>query len=237
LRDVTSDSFPGFNMNITDQRRADIWISELRAFAKAGTMPQFMIVRLPNDHTSGASAGAPSPKAAFADNDLALGRMVEALSATPFWSSTAMFVVEDDAQNGPDHVDSHRSPFLVISPWAKSGVIHRFTNTTDAIRTMEELLGLESLSQFDYFGRPLRDIWRETPDTSRYVALTPKQSLKDVNPRRTAAAEMSKSLSFETEDSQDEAIFNRALWMTLKGDRVPMPAPRRMSQLELLRAR
>ena len=237
LRDVTCDSFPGFDTKIPDQRRADVWISELRDFDKSGSMPQFVIVRLPNDHTSGASVGYPTPKAMFADNDLALGRMVEALSRTQFWSSTAMFVVEDDAQNGPDHVDSHRAPFLLISPWAKPGVVHRFANTTDVIRTMEELLGLESLSQFDYFGRPLRDVWRDAPDTTRYVATVPTQSLTEMNPRRTAAATLSRSLNFDAEDTQDETQFNRVLWMAIKGEHTPMPAPRRMSQLELIRAR
>jgi DNA-binding beta-propeller fold protein YncE len=230
-------TFPGFNMNISDQHRADLWIAELQQFVARGAMPQLMIVRLPNDHTSGASAGALSPKAFMADNDLALGRMVEALSKTPFWSSSAFFVVEDDAQNGPDHVDSHRAPFLVISPWAKSGLVHRFVNTTDAMRTMEELLGLGSLSQFDHFGRPLRDIWRSTPDTSRYLALTPRQSLAERNPPRGRAGELSKSLDFEIEDVAEEETFNQVLWMAIKGDRVPMPRPRRMSQLELIRLR
>jgi len=237
LRANTCDSFPGFNMNITDQHRADIWISELKAFDRAGTMPQLMIVRLPNDHTSGAAAKAPTPKAAVADNDLALGRMVEALSQTQFWSSSAMFVVEDDAQNGPDHVDSHRAPFLLISPWAQRGVVHRFVNTTDVIRTMEDLLGLESLSQFDYFGRALHDVWRATPDTGRYRTLVPKQSLAERNPTRTAAAELSRGLALDVEDEADEDLFNRVLWMSLKGSSRPMPAPTRMSQLELIRLR
>ena len=172
MRAYTNSAFPGFDLKIPDQHRADIWIAELRAFARADTMPRLMIVRLPNDHTSGAAANAPSPKAAFADNDLALGRMIDALSQTKFWRESAVFVVEDDAQNGPDHIDSHRAPFLLVSPWAKSGVTHRFANTTDVIATMEELLGLDALSQFDFYGRPLRDVWRTTPDTSRYVAET-----------------------------------------------------------------
>ena len=237
VRPFTSDSFPGFDLKISDQRRADVWISELRAFDRAGAMPQLMIVRLPNDHTSGAAADAATPKAAFADNDLALGRMVEALSHTKFWSSSAMFVLEDDAQNGPDHVDSHRSPFLLISPWAKSGIVHRFANTTDAMATMEELLGIDALSQFDFFGKPLRDVWRATPDTSRYSALVPKQSLTEKNPKKTAAAELSKRLDFSKEDVQDEALFNRVLWMSLKSEQRAMPKPTRMSQLELIRAK
>ena len=124
----------------------------------------------------------------MADNDLALGRMVEALSKSPFWKSTVVFVLEDDAQNGPDHVDSHRSPFFAISPWAADGVFHRFANTTDVLATIEEILGLGTLSQFDHFGRPLHEIWRNTPDLRPYVALTPAVSLDEVNPPATRDA-------------------------------------------------
>src|SRR6185437_15957945 len=103
----TNPDFPGFDMSIPDQRRADVWIEELAHFSRRGTMPALQIVRLPNDHTAGARAGMPTPRAYMADNDLALGRMIEALSRSPFWKNTVVFVVEDDAQNGPDHVDSH----------------------------------------------------------------------------------------------------------------------------------
>ena len=108
LAGTTNRDFPGFGQTIPDQRRADIWIAELQQYVQRGEMPALEIVRLPNDHTSGARAGLPTPRAAFADNDLALGRMVEALSRSPFWRNTVMIVLEDDAQNGPDHVDSHR---------------------------------------------------------------------------------------------------------------------------------
>ncbi|HEX4684634.1 MAG TPA: alkaline phosphatase family protein, partial [Gemmatimonadaceae bacterium] len=150
---TSNPTYPNFNLAIRDQHRADVWISELQRYAKTDSMPALEIVRLPNDHTSGAAVGAPTPRAHFADNDLALGRMIEALSRSPFWKNTVVFVVEDDAQNGPDHVDGHRAPVFVISPWSRSGALHRFTNTTDVLRTIEEILGLESLSQFDYFGR------------------------------------------------------------------------------------
>ncbi len=117
-------------------------------------MPTLETVRLPNDHTSGAMAGRPSPRAAYADNDLALGRMIEALSNSPFWKNTVVFVLEDDAQNGPDHVDVHRSPLLVISAYNRAGTIHRFANTTDVLRTIEEIVGLGSMSQFDLLRPP-----------------------------------------------------------------------------------
>ena len=232
----TSREFPGFDMDISDQRRADVWISELQQFDTKGTMPQLQIVRLPNDHTSGASAGKPTPQAYMADNDLALGRMIEALSKTRFWEKTAVFVLEDDAQAGPDHVDSHRSVLLVISPWARAGVQHRFVNTTDAIATMEALLGLDALSPFDHYGRVLREIWRETPDTRPYVALRPSVPLTDRNPQRGTGALDSRKLDLRYEDVADEELFNKILWATIKGPKAPYPGPTRMSAAELLRS-
>jgi len=217
--------------------RADVWIAELREFIAKGSFPQLSIVRLPNDHTAGASAGLPTPRAYMADNDLALGRMIEALSRSPFWKETVVFVLEDDAQNGPDHVDSHRTPFLVISPYNRAGVYHRFTNTTDAIATMEEILGLASLSQFDYDGRPLRDIWTDKPDLRPHVALIPSTPLDELNPATGRGAEESATLELQFEDIADEDLFNQVLWRAIKGERVPYPGPTRMSVLEFKRAR
>src|SRR5262249_33292858 len=157
-------------------------------------------------------AGSPTPRAFMADNDLALGRVIEALSKSPFWKSTAVFVLEDDSQNGPDHVDSHRSVLLVISPWSKGGVVHRFANTTDVLVTIEEILGLDQLSQFDYYGRPLRDIWATAPDTREYQALTPSVSLSERNVAWGPGARESERLSFAFEDQADDDAFNRVLW-------------------------
>ncbi|HEX6745963.1 MAG TPA: bifunctional YncE family protein/alkaline phosphatase family protein [Longimicrobium sp.] len=234
LAGTTHPRFPGFDQWIPDQRRADIWIEELREHARRGQMPALEIVRLPNDHTSGARAGAPTPRAAFADNDLALGRMVEALSRSPFWRSTVMFVLEDDAQNGPDHVDSHRSLLLVISAWNRPGTVSRFANTTDVIRTIEEILGLQSLSHFDGFGRPLREIWAAEPDLSPYAAITPVQPLDEKNPPNTALARASARLDLRMEDVADEELFNRILWEAIKGPGVPYPGTRRMPALEAI---
>ena len=233
----TDSLFPWFDMRISDQRRADLWLAQLRRWEAAGDMPALQIMHLPHDHTEGASEGYETPKAMVADNDLALGRIVEAISRSRFWESTAVFVLEDDAQNGPDHVDSHRSPLLVISPWSRPGVYHRFANTTDVLRTIEELLGLGALSQFDYFGRPLRDIWSDTPDVSPYTPLTPAQRLDEMNPPRTRAARDSRRLDLSRVDAADMELFNRVLWMSVKGERVPYPGARRMSALEARRAR
>ena len=237
LRSHTNPEFPPFNLDIPDQERADIWLADLAGFTAKSAMPQLQIVRLPNDHTSGGKAGAPSPRAQVADNDLALGRMIEALSKSPFWKSTLVVVVEDDAQNGSDHVDSHRSVLLLISAWNRAGVYHRFTNTTDVIATIERVLGLGSLSQFDHFGRPVTEIFADAPDLRPYSALTPSINLGERNPSGSRDARESAALDLRYEDMADEALFNRILWRMIKGDGAPYPAARRMSALEYARAR
>jgi hypothetical protein len=142
-----------------------------------------------------------------------------------------VFVVEDAAQDGPDHVDSHRSVLLVISPYSRGRVFHRFANTTDVLATMEDILGLGRMSQFDHYGRPLREIWDATPDLTPYVALKPAVPLDEKNPTRGAMAEASKRLTLDKEDTSNDDLFNRILWKTIKGDQ-PYPGPKRMSALD-----
>jgi sugar lactone lactonase YvrE len=233
----TSAAYPAYDLSIPDQRRADAWIADLQGFVKSGRMPALQILHLPNDHTAGARPGLPTPRAYMADNDLALGRIVEALSKTPFWRSTAVFVLEDDAQAGPDHVDSHRSVLLVLSPYSRAGVVHRFANTTDVLATIEEILGLGSLSQFDHFGRPLRELFTAKADLTPYTALIPAVPLTELNPTDGPAAKESALLDLRSPDASPDDLFNRILWRTLKGDGVEMPAPRRLSLLELIRSR
>jgi hypothetical protein len=237
LRAHTNPDFPAYDLEIRDQRRADVWLAEFNEWVRRGSMPRLQIMRLPNDHTSGARAGAPTPRAHMADNDLALGRIIEALSKSPFWKNTVVFVLEDDAQNGPDHVDSHRSPLFVISPYSAGGVIHRFANTTDVLLTIEEILGLGSLSQFDHYGQPLREIWRAEPDLRPYAVLVPAANLDEVNPPNTPEARESARLDLRFEDIADEDLFNRILWRTIKGRSVPYPGIRRVPLLELARAK
>src|SRR6185295_3527848 len=153
-----------------------------------------------------------------ADNDLALGRIVEALTRSRYWSSTVMFVLEDDAQDGPDHVDSHRSPLLVVSPYGKRGVVHRFANTTDVLATIDQALHLGALSKYDQFGRPLAGVFADRPDTSAYVALAPRVSRHEANrDSTTAAARLTRQLDFSEADRADFALFNPVLWQMLKG--------------------
>ncbi|HEY6225008.1 MAG TPA: bifunctional YncE family protein/alkaline phosphatase family protein [Gemmatimonadales bacterium] len=233
----TDPRYPSFDMAITDQTRIDVWLDAFHRWVAQGTMPALQILHLPCDHTAGALPGMRTPRAMVADNDLALGRLVDALSRSPFWKNTVVFVMEDDAQNGPDHVDSHRSPLLVISAYSKSGVFHRFTNTTDALRTMEGILKLDALSQYDHYGHPLREIWRDTPDTAPFAALTPAVPLAEQNPAGTRAARESRKLDFSVVDAADMDSFNRVLWMAVKGEQAPYPGTHRMSAIEARRSR
>jgi hypothetical protein len=164
-----------------------------------------------------------------------LGRIVEAVSNSPYWKDTVFFVLEDDAQDGPDHVDSHRSVLLVISAYNRGGLIHRFVNTTDALATIEEILGLDKLSQFDFFGRPLREIFNSKPDLTPYVALKPEQPLNELNPANGPTAKASLELNLDQVDAADEDAFNRTLWSLIKGLQ-PYPGTKRTSSLEIVRA-
>ena len=237
LGEVTSPDYPPFDMKIPDQRRVDAWIRELDGYAAKGTMPALEIMHLPGDHLAGTRPGYCTPRACMADNDLALGRLVEALVKSPFWKSTAVFVVEDDAQAGPDHVDSHRSVLLVISAWSRPGTVHRFVNTTDVLATIEEILGLAPLSQFDRYGRPLREIWSAEPDLTPWTPLVPSQRLDEVNLAGAPGARESRALDLARADLIDDARYNRILWRAVKGEAVPFPGARRMSTLDLARGR
>jgi DNA-binding beta-propeller fold protein YncE len=235
LAPYTSPDYPAYDLTISDQVRTDAWLKEFNEFVRHDNLPRLEIMHLPGDHTSGGRPGRPTPKAHMADNDLALGRIVEAVSNSRYWKDTVFFVLEDDAQAGPDHVDSHRSVLLVISAYNHGGVIHRFVNTTDVFATIGDILGLDRLSQFDYYGRPLREIFTDTPNLTPYVALKPEQPLDEMNPPTGPAAEASLELNFDRVDAADEDAFNRILWSIIKGPQ-PYPGTKRMSSLDIARA-
>ena len=232
--DISPDYVP-FDLVTQDQRRADVWIAELQRFVRDGNMPQLEVVWLPMDHLTAARPGKCTPFACMADNDLALGRIAQALSHSLYWKDTVVFVVEDDAQAGPDHVDSHRAPFYAISAYNRPGTVHRFINTTDVVAAIEDILGMGRLSKFDYFSRSLADIFAATPDLTPFDPITPKQDLKAKNPEKTAAARMSEGLDFSAPDRVDDRVYNRILWLMLKGD-VPQPTVHNRAPLHALEA-
>ncbi len=237
LAPYTSRTYLPFDMRVPDQRRVDAWVAEFRDYERSGRLPALEIMHLPRDHTAGARPHWATPRACMADNDLALGRIVETLSRSRFWRNTVVFVLEDDAQDGPDHVDSHRSVLFAISAWNRGGVVHRFVNTTDVVATIEEILGLGSLSQFDHFGRPLRDIWLPRPDLHPYAALPETQSMSEVNLAGGPDARRSARMDLAAADRVDDELFNRVLWRAIKGPRARYPAVHRIGTQEYVRAR
>ncbi len=176
------------------------------------------------DHTSGTRPGAYTPQACVASNDLALGRLVEAVSNSKYWPETAIFVIEDDAQNGPDHVDAHRTVGLVISPYAKRKVLDSTQYTTvSMIRTMELILGLEPLSQYDAAANPMFACFTDTPDLTTYKAENARIDLKAKNGSLAYGAERSLKMDFSEYDKIDDFELNEILWRSIKGADAPLP--------------
>ena len=218
--------YHSFDMDYPDVKRAERFISELNRFEKEGEMPRLQIVRLPNDHTSGTSPGKISPAAAVADNDLALGQVIEAVSNSKFWAQTAIFVVEDDAQNGPDHIDAHRTVALVVSPYTKrKHVDSTMYSTSSMLRTMELILGMRPMSQFDAAATPMFESFQAKPDLRPYKAKPANIDLNERNTKLAWGADKSRKMDFTKEDAADDLILNEIIWKAIKGADSQMPAP------------
>ncbi|MXV16405.1 bifunctional YncE family protein/alkaline phosphatase family protein [Hufsiella ginkgonis] len=219
---------PGFNMDILDQVRADAWIHDFDSLLAINQVPQFSTIRISNDHTSGQAKGKYSPIASVADNDLAVGRMIEHLSKSSLWGTSVVFILEDDAQNGPDHVDAHRSPAYVVGPYVKrNAVIHEMYSTSGFLRTMELILGLPPMSQYDAGALPLFECFTSKPDLAPFIA-TP--ALVDINQRNVAVNKSSMRsdlFNFAKEDDVPDLELNEVVWKSVKGENSAMPAPRR----------
>jgi hypothetical protein len=221
-------------MDFLDQGRVDRFIGELARFEREGEMPRLQILRLPNDHTYGTSVGKRTPRAMVADNDLAFGRLVEAVSQSKFWPRIAIFVTEDDAQNGLDHVAGHRTVGLVISPWARrKAVDSTFYTTINMFRTIGQILGLPPANQFDLAAEPMFSAFGGEPDFSPCAALPNRIPLDEMNPplknlkgAERAMAEASLGMDMSEPDAAPEDALNRAIWHSVKGFRTPYPATR-----------
>jgi YVTN family beta-propeller protein len=203
------------------------WKREFDQFVKDGSLPQFEMVRLPCDHTSATRPGSRSPRAMVADNDYGVGQIVEAVSHSPYWKDTAIFVLEDDAQDGQDHVDAHRSiAFIVSSHLAPGAVDHHFYNTDSVLHTMEVLLGLPPMNQYDA-SAPLFPGFRPTPvNAAPYAAALPaKEIIGEINDENAYRARDSRKLDFSQADRVPDGIMNDILWHSIKGASAPMPAP------------
>ena len=216
--------YRGFDLNYPDVKRVEHYLSELKRFETEGDMPRLQIIRLPNDHTHGSSPGLPTPTAYLGDNDLALGRLVDAVSRSKFWPQTAIFVVEDDAQNGPDHVDAHRTTAFVISPYIRRHAVDSsLYSTSSMLRTIELILGLKPMSQFDAAARPMFNAFQPQPDLQPYAAKPANVDLEEKNSKQAWGGQI--KMNFAREDAADDLLLNEMVWRSVRGPDSPMPAP------------
>jgi hypothetical protein len=183
-----------------------------------------IVMRMGNDHTSGATAGKIAPLSSFADNDCGLGMVVEAVSKSKFWAKTAIFVLEDDAQNGPDHVDSHRSVMFALSPYTRRGIVDSsMYNTTSVLHTMALILGLKPMTHFDASSRPLAAAFAAQPNLTPYIAEPARISLTERNPAATSAARAAEKMDFDEADEADDDALNAMLWEMIRKSPAPPP--------------
>jgi YVTN family beta-propeller protein len=232
LNSIMVHDYPAWGIEeIPDVVRAQVFIAYVKRWEQEGTMPNLCIIHLPSDHTEGTSPGFPTPRASVADNDWALGQIVDAISHSRFWKETAIFVVEDDAQGGVDHVDGHRTVALAISPYVRRGAVDStFYAQQSMLRTIELILGLPPLSIFDLTSTPMRGSFHDVPDFAPYTAVEPQQSLTELNPiasalrgRARRAALQSAKMRFDIIDAAPSEILNQILWHDARGWSTPFP--------------
>jgi hypothetical protein len=203
-----------------DVAKANVFIRDLKAAEKTGVWPNLIVMSLPQDHTAGAYPGVIAPIAAVATNDAAIGMIVDAVSHSRFWSDTAIFVIEDDAQDGPDHVDDHRTVGLVASPYVRRGIVDSTLYTTSSfLRTMELILGLSPITTFDSMASPLYASFTDRPNFESYAGITPNVDLNAKNPPRGPDEEASLKMDFSAPDRADPYILNEILWHVVHASR------------------
>jgi hypothetical protein len=223
----------GFPSYVPDVYRADQFIRELKKFETDGQLPNLMIMLLPNDHTSGTRPGMPTPQASVADNDLAVGQVVEAVTKSKFWPTTAIFIVQDDPQAGFDHVDGHRTVALVVSPYTPRQTVDSTNyNQTSMMRTMELILGLPPMNQFDASASAMTGCFAGKPNLAPFASVKNNIPLDQLNPEPAAIrdprqlhwAQVSMSLPLDDVDEADEDTLNRILWHATRGRDDTYPA-------------
>ena len=233
IRPYSPTAYVGWEMSVPDQYRADFVLRELKEFEDRGEYPQLVIICLPNDHTSGTKPGCPTPAACMADNDLAFGRIVAGLSHSRFWKEMAIFAIEDDPQAGWDHVSGYRTTAYCISPYAKRGaVVSTQYNTISILRTIEQILGLPPMNQFDASATPLFDCFTDVADNRPFEFVPNTVPLDQMNPDPKAISDpvlrtdalVSATLNFREVDRAPEDVLNQILWRALQGSRRPYPA-------------
>ncbi len=225
-------SYPGYDLNIKDVDRVEAWKQDFDSLVAINALPRFNSLRLGNDHTYGARVGKPTPVAMVAENDLAVGKLVDYISHSLVWKESAIFILEDDAQNGSDHVDAHRSTAYVISPYTKRNtVIHDSYSTSSMLRTIELILGMKPMSQYDAAAPSMWKCFTQTPD---FTPFSHKPAQVDMGEKNTAYnkwAKQSEEFNLTDVDAAPDLEFNEVIWKTVRGENSIMPPPRRAAFL------
>ena len=211
LEGLYDPHYVGWNLNYSDLDRVKEWRREFDAFVRHGTLPQLEWIWLPNDHTSGSRPGKLTPVAYVAQNDYALGLMVQAISHSPVWRSSAIFIIEDDAQDGPDHVSAQRTTMFLASPYARGGLVHAHYSTVSLLATIELMLGLKPLSTYDAMAVPLYAAFSQQAHLQPYNAIPPKVSLTTRNGTNAYGAKVSEALNFSRPDANPPGVLSQIL--------------------------
>jgi YVTN family beta-propeller protein len=236
LRGHYCASFTGWDLSVPDTTRFSEWRADFDSLVAAGGLPQLNVIRIGNDHTAGLRRGQPTPFAYVADNDLAVGEFVEYLSKSPIWNESVVIILEDDAQNGPDHVDAHRSPCYMAGGLVRRHFIdHTMYTTTSVLRTIELILGIPPMTQYDAAATPMWKCFTAVADPTPYVALPANIDLREKNVAVNEWSRKSAGLDLTREDRVPDHLFNEILWKGIKGDRAPLPVPKRAAFVRSVR--
>ena len=226
--------FTSWDQAVRDTTRVGQWKRDFDSLLSKNAVPRLNTMRLINDHTEGMKLGKPSPYAHVADNDLAVGMLVDYLSKSPIWNETVVFIVEDDAQNGPDHVDAHRSPAFIAGGYVKRGFVdHTAYTTTSILKTIELILGMQPMSQYDAGANALWRCFDKTPNAKGFITKPLQFDINEKNTVRSAMQRKSETFNFKKEDSINDHDFNEVLWKGLKGESAMVPAPKRAAFLKI----
>jgi phospholipase C len=226
--------YTGWDESVRDTVRVSQWKRDFDSLVAIGQLPRLNTLRLINDHTEGLRKGKPTPFAHVADNDLAVGLFIEHLSKSPVWKESVVFIIEDDAQNGPDHVDAHRSTAYLAGPFVKRGFVdHTMYSTTSMLRTIELILGMPPMTQFDAAATPMYRCFTNQPDYTSFTHVPANINLNDKNGVDNILSKLSEGFDLSKEDAVPDLLFNQVLWQGIKGMHRPFPGPRRAAFVQL----
>lgn len=226
LKDHFPKAYPTHDLRDPDTMRYHVWERDFDSLMHNNVLPQLMTIRMLSDHTEGTTAGRPTPFAHVADNDLAVGMLVEHISKSPIWENSVIFILEDDAQNGSDHVDAHRSPAYIAGGFVKRNFVdHTMYSTSSVLRTIELILGLPPMTQYDASATPMWRCFNSKPDDRSFQSLPSNINLNELNPKGTKLAAMAKGLDFSRVDRVPDNVMNNMIWKAVKGEKATAPAP------------